>query len=61
MPEPRHLTEGDFLRLFVKHEEALRAFTRVLLPTWEAVDDVTLTVSTRATRQIVATTNAPYD
>jgi|GEM_PF-4767513 len=33
-------TEADFLRLFVKHEEALRAFARVLLPSWEAVDDV---------------------
>ncbi len=40
MPEPRHLPESDFLRLFVKHEEALRAFARVLLPTWEAVDEV---------------------
>lgn len=40
MPEPRHLNEDAFLRLFVKHEEALRAFARVLLPTWEAVDDV---------------------
>ena len=32
--------EADFLRLFVKHEEALRAFARVLLPSWEAVDEV---------------------
>ncbi len=32
--------ESDFLRLFVRHEEALRAFARVLLPTWEAVDEV---------------------
>lgn len=40
MPEPQHLAESDFLRLFVKHEEALRAFARVLLPTWEAVDEV---------------------
>lgn len=40
MPDPEHLTESDFLRLFVKHEEALRAFARVLLPSWEAVDEV---------------------
>lgn len=40
MPDQRQLAEGEFLRLFVKHEEALRSFARVLLPTWEAVDDV---------------------
>lgn len=40
MPEPQPITESDFLRLFVKHEEALRAFARVLLPTWESVDEV---------------------
>lgn len=38
--DPSHLPESDFLRLFVKHEEALRAFARVLLPTWESVDEV---------------------
>ena len=32
-------SEADFLRLFVKNEGALRAYARVLLPTWEAVDE----------------------
>jgi RNA polymerase sigma-70 factor (ECF subfamily) len=40
LPEPKPIAEGDFLRLFVKNEEALRAFARVLLPTWESVDEV---------------------
>ena len=40
MPEPTHINESDFLRLFVKHELALRAFTRVMLPTWESVEEV---------------------
>lgn len=40
MPEPQPIAESDFLRLFVKSEEALRALARVLLPTWEAVDEV---------------------
>ena len=40
MPEPAPIPEGDFLRLFVKHEQALRAFARVMLPTWESVDEV---------------------
>jgi RNA polymerase sigma-70 factor (ECF subfamily) len=40
MPDSNHIPESDFLRLFVRHEEALRAFARVLLPTWESVDEV---------------------
>lgn len=32
-------SEADFLRLFVKNEGALRAYARMLLPTWEAVDE----------------------
>ena len=40
MPEPVPIPESDFLRLFVKHEQALRAFARVMLPTWESVDEV---------------------
>ena len=32
--------EPDFLRLFLQHEESLRAYARTLLPSWEAVDDV---------------------
>jgi RNA polymerase sigma-70 factor (ECF subfamily) len=43
-PEPApaspSLGEGDFMRLLMKHEPALRAFARVLLPDWNAVDDV---------------------
>lgn len=35
-----HFSEGDFLRLFAFSEEALRAYARVMLPNWEAVDDV---------------------
>ena len=33
-------TEVDFMRMFLKHENALRAFARSLLPDWDAVDDV---------------------
>ncbi len=32
------LTEVDFMRMFLKHENALRAFARSLLPDWDAVD-----------------------
>ena len=41
-PTPRSSapTEPDFLRLFLKHEEVLRAYARVLLPTWESVEEV---------------------
>ncbi len=34
------LTEADFMRLLLRHENALRAFARSLLPDWDAVDDV---------------------
>ena len=34
------LTESDFMRLLLSHENALRAFARSLLPGWDAVDDV---------------------
>ena len=33
------LAEGEFMRLFVRHEPALRAFARTILPDWESVDD----------------------
>ena len=33
------LSEGEFMRLFVKHEPALRAFARSILPDWNSVDD----------------------
>jgi RNA polymerase sigma-70 factor (ECF subfamily) len=32
--------DGRFLRLFVQHEQALRAYARVMVPTWDAVDEV---------------------
>ena len=35
----RKLSEGDFMRLFVKHEPALRAFARSILPDWNSVED----------------------
>lgn len=35
----RQLAEGEFMRLFVKHEPALRAFARSMLPDWNSVDD----------------------
>ena len=34
------LMEGDYMRLLLRHENALRAFARSLLPSWDAVDDV---------------------
>lgn len=34
------LNEADFMRLLLQHENALRAFSRSLLPGWDAVDDV---------------------
>lgn len=33
------LTEPDFLALLVKHELALRAYARVLVPDWDLVDE----------------------
>lgn len=39
--EPRAAdADGRFLRLFVQHEQALRAYARVMVPTWDAVDEV---------------------
>lgn len=40
MPDPNPTPESDFLRLFIKHEQALRGYARVMLPTWESVDEV---------------------
>ena len=34
------LSEGDFMRLLMKNEPALRAFSRSLLPDWNLVDEV---------------------
>ena len=31
--------EAEFMHLFVTHEPEMRAYLRLLLPTWEAVDD----------------------
>lgn len=33
-------SEGDFMRLLMQHEPALRAFARTLLPEWGLVDEV---------------------
>lgn len=35
----RKLSEGEFMRMFLQHEPALRAFARSILPDWDAVDD----------------------
>ena len=37
---PRKPAEGDFMRLLMRHEPALRAFARSLLPGWDLVDEV---------------------
>jgi RNA polymerase sigma-70 factor (ECF subfamily) len=41
-PEPHGNEPADerFLRLFVTHEAALRAYARAIVPTWDAVDEV---------------------
>lgn len=40
-PRPDHGAGDDrFLRTFVRHEAALRAYARVMVPSWDAVDDV---------------------
>lgn len=36
----KSFSEPDFLRLFLRHEDVLRAYARTLLPSWVAVDDV---------------------
>lgn len=36
---PFELTESEFLSLFVKHEPALRAYARMLVPDWDLVDE----------------------
>ncbi len=33
------LSEADFMRLFARHEMALRNYARLILPDWTAVDD----------------------
>tara|TARA_R110002096_G_scaffold337290_1_gene530652 strand:+ start:1705 stop:1974 length:270 start_codon:yes stop_codon:yes gene_type:complete len=38
--QERALDEGDFMRLLMQHEPALRAFARSLLPNWTLVDEV---------------------
>ena len=34
------ISEADFVRLFARHEMALRNYARLILPDWGAVDDV---------------------
>ena len=38
--ESPRLSEGDFMRLLMRNEPALRAFARSLLPNWTTVDEV---------------------
>ena len=40
MDQEKKMNEGDFLKLFLKHENALRVFARSILPSWRNVDDV---------------------
>ena len=40
MDQEKKMNEGDFLKLFLKHENALRVFARSLLPSWRNVDDI---------------------
>lgn len=37
-PDP--VSESDFMRLFARHELALRNYARLIMPDWNAVDDV---------------------
>ena len=41
-PEPAENapSQGDFMRLLMQHEPALRAYSRALLPDWQSVDEV---------------------
>ena len=37
---PVPISEADFVRLFARHELALRNYARLILPDWTGVDDV---------------------
>ncbi|MEM6689657.1 MAG: sigma-70 family RNA polymerase sigma factor [Planctomycetota bacterium] len=37
---PKPLSEADFVRLFARHELALRNYARLIMPDWNGVDDV---------------------
>jgi RNA polymerase sigma-70 factor (ECF subfamily) len=37
---PKDGSESDFLRLFIRHEAALRAYVRLLVPAWDGIDEV---------------------
>lgn len=37
---PHPISEADFVRLFARHELALRNYARLILPNWSGVDDV---------------------
>ena len=37
---PNPISESDFVRLFARHELALRNYARLILPDWNRVDDV---------------------
>ena len=36
---PEKPAEGDFMRLFLRHEPVLRAYARTILPDWNSIDD----------------------
>ena len=40
MTKKQSFDESDFMSLFLRHENALRAFARSMLKDWESVDDV---------------------
>jgi RNA polymerase sigma-70 factor (ECF subfamily) len=41
LTKPLHpMTQGDFVRLLMQNEPALRAYSRSLLPDWRSVDEV---------------------
>ena len=39
-PAPNPPPPGDFIRLLMRNEPALRAYARTLLPNWQSVDEV---------------------
>ncbi len=51
--EPNNrLTEGEFLKLFLKHEQVLRAYARAILPDWSSVEDALQEASVTAVEDL---------
>ena len=40
MQDRSAVSEADFMRLFARHELALRNYARMIMPDWNGVDDV---------------------